>query len=98
MKTIYLMDEVKVQTNRFLKRNSVELRENNILVKKNSPFETSEFELSYEQVENKKTIEMKVNFGLLVIASLSAILGILYLLGNKIDISIWCFSFSVELF
>jgi len=89
------MDELKIETNRFFKKNSIELLDSHMLVKKSSPFETSEFELSYDQIENKKSIETKVNFGLLVISSLAGILGFLFLFGNKDEVTIGFFSISI---
>jgi hypothetical protein len=89
------MDELKIETNRFFKKNSIELLDSHMLVRKSSPFETSEFELSYDQIENKKSIETKVNFGLLVISSLAGILGFLFLFGNKDEVTIGFFSISI---
>ena len=89
------MDEPKIETNRFFKKYSIQLLDSHLLVKKSSPFESSEFELSYDQIENKKSIETKVNFGLLVISSLAAIVGFLYLFGNKDEVTIAFFSISI---
>jgi hypothetical protein len=91
------MAELEIETRRFFKKNSVRLLTNRLIVKKTSPFETSEFELSYEQIENKKEIETKVNFGLLVISSLAAIVGFLYLFGSKSEMTIVFFIISIVL-
>jgi len=87
-----MIDEIK--TTRFIKKISIQLLDSHVVVKKSSPFETSEFELSYEQIENKKTIETKVNFSLLVFSSFAAIVGFLYLFGDKTNNSISFFFFS----
>jgi hypothetical protein len=89
------MADGQIETSRFIKKNSVQLLNNRLIVKKSSPFETSEFELSYDQIENKKTIETKVSFALIVFSSFAAILGFLYLFGDKSNISIVLFIFSV---
>jgi hypothetical protein len=87
-----MIDEI--ETTRFIKKISIQLLDSRVVVKKSSPFETSEFELSYEQIENKKTIETKVNFSLLVFSSFAAIVGFLYLFGDKSSNSIVFFLFS----
>ena len=84
----------RIETQRFFRKNSVELFNNKFVVAKKSPFEFSEFELSYEQIENKKTIETKVNFGLLTIASFAGIVGFLYLFGNASEMSLVFFSIT----
>lgn len=89
------MDDVQFETKRFIKKISIELLTSHIIIRKSSPFETSEFQLTYEQIENNKTIETKVNFALLVFSSLAAIVGFLYLFGDKSNISIVFFLFAL---
>ena len=91
------MDEIEITTRRFFRKNTVQLLPNRIIVRKSSPFESSEFELSYEQIENKKTIERKVNFGLLALALFCVVIGLLYLFGNSPEFSM-VFFFSSLLF
>src|SRR5258705_3057004 len=89
------MADEQIETRRFFKKIRIELFNNRLIVKKSSPFETSEYELSYEQIENKKAIATNVNFGLLVVTSLTAIIGFPFLFGDKIEIAIALFIFSI---
>ena len=86
-----------LETKWILTTKSVELFTNHLIVKKHSPFESSQFELSYEQIESKKSVESKINFGLLVIASFGAIVGFLYMFGNTPEISLLFYSISLVL-
>lgn len=81
------MSNPTFETKRFIKKISIELLKNEIKVKKTSPFDSMEYEISYENIDTKKTIESKVNFALLTIASLFGITGLFYFLGSNTDVS-----------
>lgn len=80
------MDETQIETSKFWAKNYIKLFSNRIVIRKSTPFESSEFEVSYEQMENKKSIETKVNFGMLIVTSIGVIIGFLYLFGNHPEI------------
>lgn len=75
------------KTRRFSKIVFLQLLKNEIHVKQVSLFESKEFDISYEHIEPKKTVETKISFGLIVIFSLLTLTGILYFAWSNIDIS-----------
>jgi hypothetical protein len=89
------MSNTTFETNRFLKKILIELTKNQIKIKKTSPFDSMEYEISYENIETKKTIESKVNFALLTIASLFGITGLFYFLDSNTNVSTILFSIAV---
>ena len=88
------MNEQKIETRRFLKRSAVELLNSKIVVNTSTPFESNQFEVSYEQIEDKKSVSTKVNFGLLILTLFLSVTGILYLFGNSSYISVYFFIFA----
>ena len=88
------MNEQKIETRRFLKRSAVELLNSKIVVNTSTPFESNQFEVSYEQIEDKKSVSTKVNFGLLILTLFLSVTGILYLFGNSSYISLYFFIFA----
>ena len=86
-----------LETKRLLKTSTIELFNDKIKVFKTSPFESVEFEVSYEQIEKKKTVETKANFGLLICVLLLSITGIFYLLGNSPVTGIKLLSFGAAI-
>ena len=89
------MPDSIIETRRFFKKCTLELLKDEIKVIKSTPFNSVEFEVSYEQIETKKTIETKVNFGLLVLVFLFSFIGILFLFGDRSYISTLFFSFAI---
>jgi hypothetical protein len=90
-----MIDEIT--TRRFLKKINVQLFENHILIRKSSPFEFSEYELTYEVIENRKSIEIKTSFGLLTISLLSFVIGFLCFAGSYSEVSPLFFTITVLL-
>lgn len=80
-----MIDEIT--TRRFFRKINVQLYDNHILIHKIGPLESSEYELTYEMIENRKSIEIKTSFGLLTISLLIFIIGLLCLLGSYSDVS-----------
>lgn len=92
------MSDSIIQTKRFFKKCSIQLLKDKIKVIRSTPFDLIEFEISYENIETKKTIEAKVNFGLLVLISLLLVIGILYFFGDKSNISSVFFIVAIIIF
>lgn len=88
------MNQQKIETRRFIKRSAVELLNSKIVVNTSTPFESNQFEVSYEHIEDKKLISTKVNFGLLILTLFLSVTGILYLFGNSSYISLYFFIFA----
>ncbi len=70
------------ETKRFFNKQSIELLDSGLKVKKKTLFEFHEFEIPFENLENKKSVSTNVNHGLLVIALFFFIVGLLYLSGG----------------
>jgi hypothetical protein len=75
------------ETTRLLKKKSIQLLKDKIHVINTTPFESKEFDISYEQIETKKTVETKISFGLLVFVFFLFILGTFYFLGSYDNVS-----------
>jgi hypothetical protein len=74
-------------TRRYLKRIKIQLTKNSVHVIKTSPFESQEFDIAYESMETRKTIETKVAYGLLVIVLFSLTTGGLFFLSGNYSVA-----------
>jgi len=86
-----------IETKRFLKKLNVELLENSIKIKHKTLFDYIEYEVYYENIENKKTVIEEVNNGLVAISSVIFIVGLLYLFGSYYKIALPLMLFSIVL-
>jgi hypothetical protein len=86
----------KIKTRRFLKTVVIGLSNNGIHIIKKSPFESIETDILFEQIEPRKLIETKANFGLLTVSLFLLITGVLFLFGNTPEAFI-LFFFSASL-
>ena len=77
------MANSEFSTRRYFKKVMIQLQKNGIHVIKTSPLESQEFDIAYENVETKKTVETKVVYGLLVIVLFCAVTGGLFLLSSN---------------
>lgn len=82
-----MLTDSTIETTRFFKKSHIHLLKDRIRVRKSSPFDSIEFEISYENIETKKIIETKVNFGLLYLTSFLTIMGLLFIFGRNNYIS-----------
>ena len=94
---IIQMLPLQIETRRFFNVNSVKLLFDRAVVTEKSPFQSSEFELSYQTLEDKKSIETQVSFPLLTFASLGVIVGTLYLFGDTPEFTLIFYVASIVL-
>ena len=78
-----IMTNSEFSTRRYLKMNRIQLDKNSIHVTKTSPFESREFDIAYENLETKKTVETEVVYGLLIIELFSITKGGLFFLSEN---------------
>lgn len=85
------MSNATFQTRRLLKKVSISILKTGLHIIKKTPFESSEFDLSFEHIETKKTVETKLTFGLVVLILFFAITGLLFFLNGQTDETIFFF-------
>lgn len=88
------MNEQKIETPRFIIKSAVKLLNSQIVVNTSTPFESSQFEVSCKQIEYKKSVSAKVNFGLLIFTLFLGFTGVMFLWGNSSYISAYFFGFA----
>ena len=79
---------------RFLKKYSLHLLKSGVSVIKTTPFESQEYEIAYDHLETKKTIETKVGFGMITLFLFLVVMGFLYLVNDQDDFSKFFFLLS----
>ncbi len=67
------------ETSRFFNHQTTELMNNGLKIKRKSMFDYHEYEISFENLENKKSVTSQVNHGFLVFAFFFIVVGLLYL-------------------
>jgi hypothetical protein len=92
------MTELTFSTRRYLKKVQICLEKNKMHVIKTSPLESKEFDIAYENVETKKTVETKVASGLLVIVLFCATTGGLFLLSGNYPVANTFFLIGAAIF
>ena len=85
------MSNATFQTRRLFKKVSISILKTGLHIIKKTPFESSEFDLSFEHIETKKTVETKLTFGLLVLILFFSITGLLFFLNGQTDETIFFF-------
>ena len=83
------------QTQRLLKKFSISILKTGLHIVKKTPFESSEFDLSFEHIETKKTVETKLTFGLLVLILFFAFVALLFFLNGQTEESSFFFVLTV---
>ena len=91
------MDSASIETRRFFTKIRIHLLDDKIEIIESGAFESKEFELSYEQIEAKRTVETKVSFGLLTFSMLLFVTSVFYAFGVYTNVALVLFSFSVLL-
>jgi len=82
-------------TQRLLKKFSISILKTGLHIIKKTPFESSEFDLSFEHIETKKTVETKLAFGLPVLILFLVFVSLLFFLNGQSEESIFFFVLSV---
>jgi len=59
---------MKLQTRRFFKRQEIEILRTSLRIEKKSLLDYEEFEISFENIHNKKKVQSKTNDNLVVIS------------------------------
>lgn len=78
---------MKLQTKRFLTRQEYDILRTSLKIEKRSLLDSSEYEIPFEHIHNKKKIQTNTNDNFLVISFSLLVIGLLFLLGSNTEIS-----------
>jgi hypothetical protein len=85
------------ETRRFFKRQAIKFISNGLRINKKTLFESIEYEVLFDNIDNKKSISTEVNIGQLVIAFFFLITGSLYLSGDYFKIATILYLIAVSI-
>jgi hypothetical protein len=69
---------MKLQTRRFFKRQEIEILRRSLKIEKKSLLDYEEFEIPFENIHNKKTVQSKTNDNLMVISFTLFVIALLF--------------------
>lgn len=79
---------------KLFKKQEFEILGSSLKVKKSNLLDSSEYEISFEQIHNKKKVQTTTNNNLLVIAFTLLVIGLLFQLGPNTEVSITILIFA----
>lgn len=78
---------MKLYTRRFFTKQEIDILRSSLKIEKRSLLDSTEYEISFESIHNKKKIQTHTNDNLLVISFTLLVVGLLFFFGSNWDIA-----------